>query len=176
MSISTKKKKVFVGLSGGVDSAVSAALLKKERYDVTGVFVRIALPGYPCSAGEDRREALRVAAHLQIPFLDIDLSEKYRQKIFAHSMEAYARGETPNPDALCNREIKFGLLYDFAMSRGADYLATGHYARIYKGQSFVKLLAGKDPEKDQSYFLWAVPELRLAKTIFPVGHLYKKEV
>lgn len=176
----SSKKKVFVGLSGGVDSAVSAALLKQQGYDVAGVFVRIALPGYPCPAGEDRREALRVAAHLQIPFLEIDLSKEYQTAVFKSAMEAYARGETPNPDALCNREIKFGLLWDFAMANGADYLATGHYAQVHtisnKGELRTQLFAGKDKEKDQSYFLWAVPEDRLAKTLFPVGNLHKKEV
>jgi tRNA-uridine 2-sulfurtransferase len=183
MSTSNKNKKVFVGLSGGVDSAVSAALLKKHGYDMTGVFVRIALPGYPCSAGEDRREALRVAAHLQIPFVDIDLSEQYQKKVFEYSMDAYRLGETPNPDALCNREIKFGLLYDFVMANGADYLATGHYActMIYHSKKSpdkieTRLLAGKDQGKDQSYFLWAVPGERLRRTLFPVGNLRKSEV
>jgi tRNA-specific 2-thiouridylase len=173
VSTSAKKKgRVFVGLSGGVDSAVSAALLQQEGYDVTGVFVRIALPGYACTAGEDRREALRVAAHLHIPFRDIDLSREYEEKIFRLSLDAYRRGETPNPDALCNREIKFGLLWDFVMSEGADYLATGHYAQIKDGL----LYAGVDGTKDQSYFLWAVPGERLQKTLFPVGGLEKKEV
>jgi len=192
------RKKVFVGLSGGVDSAVSAALLKEQGYDVTGLFAWIALEGYPCSAGEDRREALRVAAHLQIPFLEVDLSDAYRKRIFADAIESYQRGETPNPDALCNREIKFGLLYDFACDHGADLFATGHYARIADERGLhpsskaelaaersadsrgkepeVHLLAGVDTEKDQSYFLWAVPEERLAHTIFPVGSLHKPEV
>ncbi len=171
------RKKAFVGLSGGVDSAVSAALLKREGYDVIGVFAWIALPGYPCTAAADRRDALRVAAHLRIPFLDIDLSREYRDKIFSHALESYRRGETPNPDALCNREIKFGLLYDFARSRGADLFATGHYARLEKTRAGeTHLLMGVDPHKDQSYFLWAVPERTLANTVFPVGGLHKPEV
>ena len=170
------RKKVFVGLSGGVDSAVSAALLKERGYEVTGLFAWIALPGYPCTAGEDRREALRVAAHLQIPFREIDLSKEYRERVFSHAIDSYRRGETPNPDALCNREIKFGLLYDFAMKNGAEYFATGHYARVEKVGDETRLLAGMDSEKDQSYFLWAVPEERLAHTVFPVGGMHKREV
>jgi tRNA-specific 2-thiouridylase len=167
-----KKQKVFVGLSGGVDSAVSAALLQKDGYDVTGVFIRIALPGYPCSAGQDKIEAMRAAAHLNIPFESIDLSKEYEQEIFNTSIAEFAKGRTPNPDALCNRDIKFGAFFAYAMSRGADFIATGHYARVTKG----KVLVGKDPEKDQSYFLWAVPEQQLAKTFFPVGSLQKSEV
>jgi len=173
----TARKRVFVGLSGGVDSAVSAALLKQRGYDVTGVFARIVLEGYPCTAGDDRRDALRVAAHLQIPFEEIDLSKAYHEKVFANALESYRRGETPNPDALCNREIKFGLLYDFARSKGAEYVATGHYARTTKTASGrTHLLAGDDPQKDQSYFLWAVPEEKLANTLFPVGELHKPQV
>ena len=106
---------MFVGLSGGVDSAVSAALLKKEGHEVIGVFIRIQIPGYPCPAALDRIEAMRVAAHLSIPFVEIDLSKEYQEKVFAISIREFARGRTPNPDALCNREIKFGTFFDFAM-------------------------------------------------------------
>ncbi|MDE1925145.1 MAG: tRNA 2-thiouridine(34) synthase MnmA [Patescibacteria group bacterium] len=165
-------KKVFVGLSGGVDSAVSAALLQEQGYDVTGVFIRIALQGYPCSAGEDKIDAMRVAAHLKIPFIEIDLSKEYKEEVFRDTIEEFARGRTPNPDALCNQKIKFGHFYDFAMSRSADFVATGHYAQIENG----KLFAGADPDKDQSYFLWMVPQEHLQKTLFPVGHLLKPEV
>lgn len=164
--------KVFVGLSGGVDSAVSAALLKEQGHDVTGVFITIALPGYPCTAGVDRLDAMRVAAHLRIPFREIDLSAEYRQKVFEHSVREFEQGRTPNPDALCNREIKFGLFFDYAMREGADYIATGHYARMQDGQ----LYAGVDTEKDQSYFLALVPECALQKTLFPIGQLHKHEV
>jgi tRNA-specific 2-thiouridylase len=170
-----KGKKVFVGLSGGVDSAVSAALLQKEGYDVVGAFIRIALPGYPCSAGQDKIDAMRVAAHLRIPFKEADLSKEYQKKVFEISMKEFERGRTPNPDALCNREIKFGIFYDWALSQGADYIATGHYARTMTIPETV-LLAGIDSSKDQSYFLWAVPQDRLAKTLFPVGHLRKVQV
>lgn len=163
---------VFVGLSGGVDSAVSAALLQRQGYRVVGAFIRIALPGYPCSAGEDRRDALRVAAHLGIPFREIDLSEEYRVAVFDETMRSYARGETPNPDTLCNREIKFGIFFDWAMKQGADLVATGHYARTSRG----KLYMSADLKKDQSYFLWAVPSAKLRKTLFPVGGFTKEKV
>ena len=193
-STSTKGR-VFVGLSGGVDSAVSAALLQKDGYEVTGVFIRIALEGYPCTAGEDKLDAMRVAAHLRIPFLSVDLSEEYIKRVFEFSIAEFDRGRTPNPDALCNREIKFGLFFDWCMERGADFVATGHYARLAPekpaqkkvlGSSLrtqpdhffepVFLYAAADPDKDQSYFLWAVPETKLRRTLFPIGHLKKPEV
>src|SRR5262245_17768417 len=103
------KGKVFVGLSGGVDSAVSAALLLREGYDVTGVFIKIQIPGYPCPAAQDRIDAMRVAAHLKIPFLEIDLSKEYESEVFRNSLEEYKKGRTPNPDTLCNQKIKFGV-------------------------------------------------------------------
>ena len=190
-----KKVKVFVGLSGGVDSAVCAALLQKDGYEVTGVFIRIALEGYPCTAGEDKLDAMRVAAHLRIPFLSVDLSEEYTKRVFEFSIAEFDRGRTPNPDALCNREIKFGLFFDWCMERGADFVATGHYAKIVQAKPVQKnslvesvettrglfsgqvlLEAGADKEKDQSYFLWAVPEEKLRRTLFPIGHLKKPEV
>jgi tRNA-specific 2-thiouridylase len=144
-----KKGKVFVGLSGGVDSGVSAALLKQQGYDVTGVFIRIALPGYPCSAGADKLDAMRVAAHLEIPFLELDLSKHYEQEIFKNTVSEFKKGRTPNPDVLCNREIKFGEFYTFAKAHGADYVATGHYAQTKHGM----LYSATDPSKEQSYFL-----------------------
>src|SRR5262245_58054507 len=122
------KGKVFVGLSGGVDSAVSAALLQRAGYEVTGVFIRIAIDGYPCPAVQDGIEAMRVAAHLRIPFQEIDLSREYQERVFAHTLAEFSKGRTPNPDTLCNREIKFGIFYAWAMAHGADYMATGHYA------------------------------------------------
>ena len=125
-------KRVFVGLSGGVDSGVSAALLQEEGYDVTGVFIRIVVPGYPCTAGTDRIDAMRVATHLRIPFLEVDFSKEYEEEVFRPSIKGFAKGETPNPDILCNRQIKFGKFFEFCKSRGADYIATGHYARIVK--------------------------------------------
>lgn len=168
----SETKRVFVGLSGGVDSAVSAALLKGAGYDVVGVFIRISLPGYPCTAGEDKIDAMRAAAHLRIPFLSVDLSEEYKKRVFDLSIREFSRGRTPNPDALCNREIKFGLFFDWCVERGADLVATGHYAELKDGL----LYAGVDKEKDQSYFLWAVPEEKLRRVLFPVGGLRKSEV
>src|ERR1700690_98260 len=166
--------KVFVGLSGGVDSAVSAALLQAQGHDVTGVFIRIALPGYPCTAGEDKISAMRVAAHLQIPFLSIDLSKEYAQEVFNSTVDKFKKGRTPNPDTLCNKQIKFGHFWEFAKARGADFIATGHYARVASEKP--RLLAGKDTDKDQSYFLWMVPGEVLQHVLFPVGSKTKKEV
>ncbi len=172
-----EKGKVFVGLSGGVDSAVSAALLQEQGYDVTGLFVRIAVPEYPCEVVDDRRSALRVATHLRIPFHEVDLSEAYRQKVFDEMLAGYQRGETPNPDTLCNREIKFGLMYDYAREHGADFLATGHYARTATAKDGdTHLMTSVDNEKDQSYFLWMVPEHALAHVLFPVGGMKKTQV
>jgi tRNA-specific 2-thiouridylase len=163
---------VFVGLSGGVDSAVSAALLQQAGHAVTGVFIRIALPGYPCSTGEDKISAQRVAAHLKIPFIEIDLSKEYQEEVFADTIAELAKGRTPNPDTLCNQKIKFGAFYAFARSRGAERIATGHYAQVKGGL----LYKGADADKDQSYFLWMVPHEVLAHTLFPVGHVRKREV
>ena len=167
-----KRQKVFVGLSGGVDSAVSAALLIQAGYDVTGVFIRIALPGYPCAAGIDKLDAMRVAAKLEIPFMELDLSKQYEKEVFRTSIEEFKKGKTPNPDALCNREIEFGAFFEFAKSNGADLVATGHYAQTQGGL----LYAGKDPSKDQSYFLWMVKEDILKQTLFPVGGMEKTDV
>src|SRR3989344_3831120 len=171
-----KGKKLFVGLSSGVDSAVSATLLQQQGYDVTGVFIRIVIDGYPCTAGEDKVDAMRVAAHLRIPFFTVDLSKEYTKRVFEVSVAEFAKGRTPNPDALCNREIKFGLFFDWCIAQGADFVATGHYAQVENEQGRTLLKMGGDPDKDQSYFLWAVPETKLRKTMFPVGGLAKPEV
>lgn len=174
-----KSANVFIGLSGGVDSAVSAALLKQQGYDVTGVFITIALPGYPCPAATDRIEAMRVAAHLDIPFIDVDLSKEYEARVFKPSVAEWGHGHTPNPDTLCNEKIKFGVFFDFCIAHGADYVATGHYAELHrprKDSQSVELRVAADLNKDQTYFLWAVPEEKLQKTLFPIGHLQKSEV
>lgn len=170
------RKRVFVGLSGGVDSAVSAALLVRDGYDVTGVFIRIVLPGYPCPAVTDRQDAMRVAAHLRIPFREIDLSQEYAQRVFSYTLSQYAKGRTPNPDTLCNREIKFGVFYDYCIREGADRVATGHYAQLAHDTTPPELQVSIDTTKDQSYFLWMVPDSHLAHTLFPVGHLTKPQV
>lgn len=166
-------KKVFVGLSGGVDSAVTAALLKKAGAAVTGVFIKGWYPpGMPCTWADDRRDAMRVAARLRIPFITLDASEEYKRGVIDYLLHEYKAGRTPNPDIMCNREVKFGAFYAFAKKSGAEFIATGHYAQLVGG----KLMRGTDPDKDQSYFLWAVPGEALAHTLFPLGHLPKSDV
>jgi len=170
-------KKVFVGLSGGVDSAVSAALLLREGYDVAGVFIKIWSPEFlECTWREDRLDAMRVAVHLGIPFLEIDLSKEYRNSVVSDMIHQYETGRTPNPDVLCNETIKFGAFAKWAFKSGADLIATGHYARIEKGVEGARLLKGVDPGKDQSYFLYRVSQDILAKSLFPVGGFTKKEI
>ncbi len=178
-------KKVFIGMSGGVDSAVSAALLQQQGFTVVGVFLKVwparttddvqsggEPKGIPCTWREDRREAMRVAAHLGIPLVTWDLSAEYKGKIVDYMLGEYKAGRTPNPDVMCNKEIKFGVFYDRARRLGADYVATGHYAQIKNGE----LHTAKDTTKDQSYFLWTLKPEILAHTLFPVGGLLKTEV
>jgi tRNA-specific 2-thiouridylase len=167
--------RVFVGLSGGVDSAVSAALLQKAGHDVTGCFVRIWRPEFlECTWREDRLDALRVAAHLGISFREVDLSGAYEERVIRDMLATYARGETPNPDTLCNSRIKFDAFLDWALGEGAERLATGHYARITHDP--VELYRGSDASKDQSYFLSLVPVSALSRVLLPVGSLRKTEV
>jgi tRNA-specific 2-thiouridylase len=170
-------KRVFVGLSGGVDSAVAAALLKGAGAAVVGVFAKGWYPpGMPCTWAEDRRDAMRAAAHLGIPFLTLDASAEYKKGVIDYLLAEYAAGRTPNPDAMCNREVKFGALDRFARAHGADALATGHYARAERAPSGEPmLLRGIDPAKDQSYFLWAVPQETLGRAVFPLGGMMKDE-
>src|SRR3989344_4325167 len=166
-------RKVFVGMSGGVDSSVSAALLKKEGYAVTGVFIKVWQPDWiDCTWREDRLDAMRVAAKLEIPFITLDLEKEYKKEVVDYMIGEYKSGRTPNPDVMCNRFVKFGGFYDWAMGQGADYVATGHYARIENG----KLLAGYDKNKDQSYFFWTLTKEHLSRTLFPVGDIEKPEV
>jgi tRNA-specific 2-thiouridylase len=170
---SLKGKKVFVGLSGGVDSAVSAALLQQADAELTGVFIKGWYPpGMSCTWAQDRRDAMRVAAHLGIPFHTLDASSEYKKGVIDYLLSEYAAGRTPNPDIMCNREVKFGAFYQFAKAHGADFIATGHYARTEGGH----MLRGVDEGKDQSYFLWAIPKESLAHTLFPVGGMPKSEV
>lgn len=164
-------KKIFVGLSGGVDSAVTAALLQEAGAHVTGVFIKGWYPpGMPCTWASDRRDAMRVAARLQIPFRTLDASEEYKKGVIDYLLSEYKAGRTPNPDVMCNREVKFGAFFNYAMSEGADFVATGHYARTKEG----RLFRGTDDAKDQSYFLWAVPKGVLAKILFPLGEMKKE--
>lgn len=165
-------KKVFVGLSGGVDSSVSLRLLKNQGYDVTGVYIKGWYPNWiKCSWRESRRDAMRVCAKVGVPFLMVDLEEEYKREVVDYFLEEYKRGNTPNPDVMCNKYIKFGSFFDFAMKNGADFVATGHYAISRDG----KLYRGKDKEKDQSYFLWTLSGEKLKKTIFPLGEYEKSE-
>lgn len=171
------KQRVYVGLSGGVDSAVSAALLTEQGYQVVGVFIKIWQPEFiECTWRKDRLDAMRVCAHLGIPFKEIDLSEVYKERVIDITIRGYKEGITPNPDVLCNSAVKFGVFADWAWKEGADYIATGHYARVRHGAEGVELLRGVDTEKDQSYFLWSVSRESLAKTLFPVGSMTKSEV
>ncbi|MFA5778304.1 MAG: tRNA 2-thiouridine(34) synthase MnmA [Candidatus Paceibacterota bacterium] len=168
-----KKKTVFVGLSGGVDSAVSVALLKKEGYEVVGVFIKTWHPDFlVCNEEEERRDAMRVAAHLDIPFLTFDLEDVYKKEVADYMIREYKAGRTPNPDVMCNKEVKFGAFLKKAISMGADFVATGHYAKNTK--NFLE--KGVDPSKDQSYFLWTLRQKQLEKIIFPIGNLKKSEV
>jgi tRNA-specific 2-thiouridylase len=175
------KKKVLVALSGGVDSSVSAALLQEEGYDVEGAFiVTWTAPWLPCTWREERRDAMRVAAHLRIPFRTIDLSKEYERDVVDYLVAEYAAGRTPNPDVMCNKYIKFGGLFNWAMDAGFDFVATGHYARVAHekrgSETIHQLLAGKDTNKDQTYFLWTLTQHHLAHTLFPVGEHEKPRV
>ncbi|MEO6536262.1 MAG: tRNA 2-thiouridine(34) synthase MnmA [Candidatus Paceibacterota bacterium] len=166
-------KKIFVGLSGGVDSAVTAALLQEADAHVTGVFIKGWYPpGMPCTWSADRRDAMRVAAHLRIPFLTLDASKEYKEGVIDYLLREYKAGRTPNPDIMCNREVKFGAFATFAFEQGADFIATGHYAQT----NHTHLLRGVDEDKDQSYFLWAVPKSSLERTLFAVGGMPKSKV
>jgi tRNA-uridine 2-sulfurtransferase len=178
-------KRVVVGLSGGVDSSVAAALLQDEGYEVIGVFMKNwhdtdSTISDDCPWEEDSKDALIVAEKLGIPFQTIDLSDSYKTRIVDYMFAEYEAGRTPNPDVLCNREIKFDVFLKTALSLGADYVATGHYCRketieTDSGSTY-RLLAGKDNNKDQSYFLCQVNQDQLAKALFPIGDLEKSEV
>ncbi|MDO8514077.1 MAG: tRNA 2-thiouridine(34) synthase MnmA [bacterium] len=168
---------VFVGLSGGVDSAVSATLLKSQGHNVVGVFIKIWQAEFlECTWKEDRLDAMRVAAALEIPFREVDLSEEYKKEVVEKMVADYARGITPNPDVLCNRAIKFGAFAAWAKSEGADMLATGHYVQIKERDNRFELLRAKDAAKDQSYFLYRLDQSDLAHTLFPIGGMLKSEV
>lgn len=169
-----QSKTVFVGLSGGVDSSVSALLLKEAGYTVTGVFIKAWHPDFlPCNWRTEMRDAMRVCAKLEIPFLLCDLEKEYKKEVIDYLIEEYSIGRTPNPDVFCNKEIKFGYFLNWASQSGADYVATGHYAQIKESN---KMFNSKDDNKDQTYFLWTIPHERLSKILFPIGHLHKNEV
>ena len=195
------KKTVFVGMSGGVDSSVSAAMLKEQGYDVVGVFIKTWHPDFlVCNEEEERLDAIRVATHLNIPFLTFDFEDIYKKEVADYMIQEYKEGRTPNPDVMCNKYVKFGAFLKKALSLGADYVATGHYAQIQKTSShfsslrpspeyrggtlgklkmernFLDLYKGIDPSKDQSYFLWTLKQEQLSKILFPIGHLKKTQV
>lgn len=179
-------EKVVIGLSGGVDSSVAAYLLKEQGYDVIGLFMKnwhddSVTISEECPWLEDSNDALIVAEKLGIPFQTVDLSEEYKERIVDYMFDEYEKGRTPNPDVLCNREIKFDVFMKIAMQLGADYVATGHYCRKgsftnENGEDTFQLLSGLDGNKDQSYFLCQLSQEQLSKTLFPIGELTKPEV
>src|SRR5690606_11786184 len=178
-------KRVVVGLSGGVDSSVAAYLLKEQGYEVIGMFMKnwhddSVTISNECPWLDDSNDAMIVAQHLEIPFQSIDLSEEYKKRIVDYMFDEYQRGRTPNPDILCNREIKFDIFLKAAMKLGADYVATGHYVRkatsTENDKTTYHLLSGKDPNKDQSYFLCQLTQQQLSKSLFPIGDILKPEV
>ena len=178
-------KTVVVGLSGGVDSSVSAYLLKEAGYNVIGLFMKnwhddSVTISDECPWLDDSNDAMLVAEKLGIPFQTVDLSEQYKERIVDYMFREYEMGRTPNPDVLCNREIKFDVFMKIALDLGADYVATGHYCQRGEtevdGKQVFQLLAGADANKDQSYFLCQLSQEQLAKTLFPIGHLQKSEV
>lgn len=178
-------KRVVVGLSGGVDSSVAAYLLQQQGYEVIGLFMKnwhddSVTVSNECPWLEDSNDALLVAEKLGIPFQTVDLSEQYKEKIVDYMFAEYEKGRTPNPDVLCNREIKFDVFMKIALSLGADYVATGHYCRKgaieVDGKPVYQLLSGVDGNKDQSYFLCQLSQEQLAKALFPIGELTKPEV
>lgn len=180
-----KKKRVIVGLSGGVDSSIAAYLLTQQDYEVIGLFMKnwhdesVTLSN-ECPWLEDSNDAMLVAEKLGIPFQTVDLSAEYKERIVDYMFDEYAAGRTPNPDILCNREIKFDVFLKIALSLGADYVATGHYCQkeivCIENKSICRLISGVDGNKDQSYFLCQLTQNQLAKTLFPIGHLQKSEV
>lgn len=172
-----QKNRIFVGMSGGVDSSVSAALLKNAGYDVTGVFIRVWQPDWiECTWREDRRDAMRAAAHIGIPFVTVDLEAEYKRGVIDYMIAEYAAGRTPNPDVMCNREVKFGAFWNWARQNGADAIATGHYAQVIPGRNGPEMHKAVDSNKDQTYFLWTLNKKDLEHVLFPVGHLQKAEV
>ncbi|MFW0871207.1 MAG: tRNA 2-thiouridine(34) synthase MnmA [Patescibacteria group bacterium] len=182
------RARVFVGVSGGVDSSVSAAELKSRGYDVVGVFIKTYYPPeIECDWREERLDAIRVCEHLKIPFMECDLEKEYKEYVFDYMIDSYRAGITPNPDIFCNKYVKFGGFLEWALKQGADYIATGHYAQHFvreevgSGDSELQeasslMAMGADADKDQTYFLYQLTQKQLSHTIFPIGHWKKDKV
>lgn len=172
-----KKTKVFVGVSGGVDSSVALALLQKDGYDVTGVFLKVWSPDFlQCDWKEERRSAMRVCATLGVPFMTLDCEKEYKQEVVDYMIHEYSIGRVPNPDVFCNKYVKFGIFLKKALDMGADFVATGHYARVGNREKKYELSESTDENKDQSYFLYTLGQKELSHTLFPVGGMTKPEV
>ena len=179
MSKPNSETRIVVGMSGGVDSSVTALLLKQQGYDVIGIFMKNwddTDEFGVCTAEQDAEDVRRVCEQIDIPYYTVNFEKEYFDKVFAYFLEEYKRGRTPNPDVMCNREIKFGEFLQKALDLGADYVATGHYARVVNDADGYKLLRGIDRNKDQTYFLNALSQEQLSKAMFPIGHLPKPEV
>lgn len=171
------KKTVFVGMSGGVDSSVAALRLQKQGYRVVGVFIKVWHPDFlVCNWEQERLDAMRVAAHLDIPFLTCDAEIAYRDEVAKYFISEYTIGRTPNPDVMCNRYVKFGAFIEFAKKHGADYIATGHYAQKVAGEKGDELHRGLDSNKDQSYFLYQLSQEQLDYALLPVGDSEKEQI
>ncbi|MBP1914411.1 tRNA 2-thiouridine(34) synthase MnmA [Lederbergia galactosidilytica] len=179
MKKAPKDTRVIVGMSGGVDSSVAAMLLKEQGYDVIGVFMKNwddTDEFGVCTATEDYEDVIRVCNQLDIPYYSVNFEKQYWDKVFTYFLEEYKSGRTPNPDVICNKEIKFKAFLDYAISLGADYVATGHYARVVRENKKVHMLRGKDENKDQTYFLNQLTEGQLSKVLFPLGDMEKPRV
>lgn len=172
--------RVVVGMSGGVDSSVTALMLKEQGYDVVGVFMKNwddTDENGVCTATEDYKDVAKVANQIGIPYYSVNFEKEYWDRVFQYFLDEYTKGRTPNPDVMCNKEIKFKAFLDYAMQLGADYVATGHYARVIRDEAGVShMLRGVDNNKDQTYFLSQLSQEQLSKTMFPLGHLEKPEV
>lgn len=172
-----ERQTVFVGLSGGVDSSVAAARLIEQGYDVVGVFIKVWHPDFMvCNWEQERLDAMRVAAHLEIPFLTCDAEAEYRDEVAKYFIEEYKAGRTPNPDVMCNKQVKFGAFLRFAKEYKADFIATGHFAQRIEDNNRVEMHRGVDEGKDQTYFLWTLSNEQLEYSLFPVGDTPKDKI
>jgi len=168
---------IIVGISGGVDSSVTAMTLKKQGYNVECVFMKNwEGEDETCTSEQDYKDALAVCDHLNLPLRSVNFSKEYWNNVFQYFIDEYAKGRTPNPDVLCNREVKFKAFLDFALELGANKIATGHFARIVESDGLFQLLKGVDGDKDQSYFLYLLGQDALSKSMFPLGKIDKKKL